>query len=370
MNIEGSLGQRDSKQTVIFLGAGASAAEGAPLQNALFRNYFESIRSSGPYEPTRHMDRELVTFFYIMFGIDVDYGDLSKINFPTFEEALGILDLAEIRRESFKDFGLQTSASNSGRIGHIRQYLVLAMAKVIAAGLLKSKSVHKTLVKNLSDKNLLSSTSFISTNYDISIDNALATYKNCKFGETVNYGVDFANYEQGGWAKPKLDATKLLKIHGSLNWLYCPACNDLKITPFKKGMTRIIDNPGETLCKSCESPMSPVVIPPTFYKDMSNVFLSTVWNRAEAALRKADQVVFCGYSFPDADMHIKYLLKRAETNRRMKDPLQFKIINHYPGKDKAQAKAEELRYKRFLNGYVNFTDVSFEEFAAEPNRFY
>jgi len=28
-------------KTVIFLGAGASGAEGAPLQNNLFRNYFE-----------------------------------------------------------------------------------------------------------------------------------------------------------------------------------------------------------------------------------------------------------------------------------------------------------------------------------------
>ena len=27
------------------------------------------------------------------------------------------------------------------------------------------------------------------------------------------------------------------------------------------------------------------------------------------AIRDSDVIVFCGYSFPEADMHIKYLLK-------------------------------------------------------------
>ena len=48
---------------------------------------------------------------------------------------------------------------------------------------------------------------------------------------------------------------------------------------------------------------------------MSNVFLSTVWNKSERALRESDILVFCGYSFPEADMHIKYLLKRVQTSR-------------------------------------------------------
>ena len=68
--------------TAIFLGAGASKAEGAPRQGELFADYFSSPsfrRSRGK------MDRELAAFFSEMFGLDVRHGDLANINFPTFE---------------------------------------------------------------------------------------------------------------------------------------------------------------------------------------------------------------------------------------------------------------------------------------------
>lgn len=372
MSIVSQAEPKRNKRTVVFLGAGASAAEGAPLQNALFQNYFGSIRALGPYAPSTNIDRELATFFSNMFDIDVHRDDLNETIFPTFEEALGVLDLAEIRRESFKDFGLQTSASNSGRIGFIRQYLVLAMAKVIADKLSGSRNLHRTLIRNLASKGLLANTSFVSANYDILIDNALIDYERDDYvlGETINYGIDFTNYEQGLWIKPKPDAIQLLKIHGSLNWLYCATCNDIKITPFEKGVIRLIDSPHEAICKNCKCLMTPVVIPPTFYKNMSNIFVSTVWNRAETALRRADQIIFCGYSFPDADMHIKYLLKRAQINRMTGCRIRFTVINNHPNKKPEQMREEEHRYRRFLRGPIEFTQASFEGFAEAPEQFY
>jgi hypothetical protein len=47
--------------TAIFLGAGASCAEGAPLQGALFREYFVSELFKNCHDD---MNRELATFFY------------------------------------------------------------------------------------------------------------------------------------------------------------------------------------------------------------------------------------------------------------------------------------------------------------------
>jgi len=75
-------------------------------------------------------------------------------------------------------------------------------------------------------------------------------------------------------------------------------------------------------------------------------------------------IVFCGYSFPDADIHIKYLLKRAQTNR--KAPLKVTVINHYKNKNADLCKEEEYRYKRFLGDTVTYTKKSFEQFAADP----
>ena len=36
---------------------------------------------------------------------------------------------------------------------------------------------------------------------------------------------------------------QLFKPHGSLNWLFCPTCNELEITPKEKGVvTRLISD--------------------------------------------------------------------------------------------------------------------------------
>src|ERR1035441_6905790 len=66
-------GRRSMVDTAIFLGAGASKAEGAPLQGELFWEYFSSptFRSSRDL-----MDRELTAFFSEMFNINVKRRDL------------------------------------------------------------------------------------------------------------------------------------------------------------------------------------------------------------------------------------------------------------------------------------------------------
>src|SRR3954467_6121587 len=68
-------------ETAIFLGAGASKAEGAPLQGELFWEYF----SSPAFRRSRAaIDRELAAFFGEMFSIDVKRRDLRKDAFPHF----------------------------------------------------------------------------------------------------------------------------------------------------------------------------------------------------------------------------------------------------------------------------------------------
>lgn len=102
----------------------------------------------------------------------------------------------------------------------------------------------------------------------------------------------------------------------------------------------------------------------TFYKDLNNVFLSSIWNHTDVALRKVKHIIFCGYSFPDADIHIKYLLKRAQTNRNT--PLKFTVINHHLSKLASDIQLEKERFQRFLGRSVNYTAKSFEDFINDP----
>ena len=87
---------------VIFLGAGASAADGAPLQKDLIRKYFQPNQPPLRSESGPIADR-LWGFFQDFFGIDTCTNVADP--FPTFEEALGVLELALSRGEVFRDSG-------------------------------------------------------------------------------------------------------------------------------------------------------------------------------------------------------------------------------------------------------------------------
>lgn len=351
------------KKTAIFLGGGASGAEGAPVQSLLFKKYFKELRAQKDYSDRKRVS-ELRAYFKHMFYIDVLKDDLDTITFPTFEEAIGLLDLAVRKRQSFKDFDLENLAQNSNRIGYIRQYLVLLMAEVLEDTTSTAKGLHNILVNDLLTQNCLSDTIFISTNYDTLIDSALASVPDV----IVDYGVSFVRGLMPSdipLARQK-PVVELYKVHGSLNWSYCPACSSLDLIK-QQDILSFLTEPSRALCSVCRSVKNPVIVPPTFFKDMSNSFLHMVWHKTEERLKEVSHLVFCGYSFPDADMHIKYLIKRIQTNRANK--LRITIINNYPGKKPEKITEEKERYMRFLGTNIRFTDNSFEDFCRQPESF-
>lgn len=352
----------------IFLGAGASAAENLPIQNEIFSRYFKYTL---PKHPNSEMNRKLVSFFKEIFDIDVLNDNIDEINFPTFEEVLGILDMADQRKEAFKNFGTDTYNNKNNSINLLRQYLILLTANSINNAYEESNKYHELLLNNLLKSNRLLDTTFISVNYDIHIDNTISKlYDKDKMPVMLDYGIDFTNfdYKESSWRKPEGESVKLYKIHGSLNWLYCPVCSSITLTPYEGGVMRILNNQKEATCLNCSEYTVPIIVPPTYFKNMSNIYLSSVWNKAEHAFRTSDVIIFCGYSFPDADIHIKYMLKRVQTTRSDR-PLKFIVINNHKNKLLSALKKEEMRYKRFLGEDIIFTNASFEDFSENPEKF-
>ncbi|MGL5329713.1 MAG: SIR2 family protein, partial [Peptostreptococcaceae bacterium] len=297
----------------IFLGAGASAAENLPIQNEIFIQYFKDLTINDYNKP---MNRELHRFFNQMFNIDLIKDKIENINFPTFEEVLGILDLAEQRKEFFKNFALEIVNKESDSIRFVRQYLILLMACTVNKSTINN--YHKLLVENLLRENLLLNTTFISANYDIIIDNTIASiYDKNHTPIMLDYGINFSNFtNDSNWIKPIEPKVSLFKIHGSLNWMFCPICSSLTLTPYEGGVMRILDNIDGAKCLDCGDTTVPIIVPPTYFKNISNVFLSSVWHESEKALRDSDILVLCGYSFPESDVHIKYMIKRVQTSRK------------------------------------------------------
>lgn len=336
-------------EQVIILGAGASKSEGMPLQNELFKKFFK-------YYLKKDRDKLIMDFFRDFWGMDESNYHIPGINFPTFEECLGTLDWAYSRGETLKGYSQE-------KINKIRDGLVFLIAKVLDESLKNKVSHHANLLERLSAEDRLGKTAFVSLNYDIVIDNVFMD----RYGyDYIDYGIDFINCFNKSMADSNsLNKSSILlfKIHGSLNWLYCSTCSHMKIMPQEKQAVRAFYKKEE--CNACGMSMKPIMIPPTFYKQMNNPFIQKIFLKADKLLRNAPKILICGYSLPDADMHIKYLLKRAEMFQGTTPEIH--IINYHDDKKNQEKEDEKIRFFRFFKNKDKIfyhDNLSFEKFAS------
>jgi hypothetical protein len=97
----------------------------------------------------------------------------------------------------------------------------------------------------------------------------------------------------------------LLKLHGSLTWLYCGTCHRLEIgaseaRPFVKALKSLV-GAGHKLesfylgagskCQTCGTQLRALLIAPSHLKNYRNPHLANVWYRAEQLLRTANRAV-------------------------------------------------------------------------------
>jgi len=360
----------DRPDTAIFLGAGASCSEGAPAQAQLFHQFFVefSRRREGNLSSNKQirlLRANLRRFFRDFFGLDLTR-NVNKVNFPTFEEALGIVDLAINRDEAFLDFE-PGRLSRDSDLGRIRRNLVFLIALILDEKLRNSSGHHRNLIYNLLQQRILKKCAFVSFNYDVLIDNALESFDHPdpRVPATApDYAIEL-NSEFKTTQSPVI-SVPLLKLHGSLNWLYCSGCRSLSLTRYHKGALDTLLRPWNAQCARCKLLQVPIIIPPTYYKVLSNIFIQNVWHKAEQVLANCSTWVFCGYSFPDADMHVKYLLKRVQM--ASKSQLTVKVLNWHENKDTREAALKHDRYLRFLGKAPSFeyTKFSFLQFANNP----
>jgi len=177
----------------------------------------------GKKEKGGGINAELENFFQHFFGIDIRQEDLRQSIFPTFEEALGILELAMSREESFRGLDYPTLFKQGSRIRGVRQALILLIAIILDQSLQQSKDLHNRLIARLVKEEIVKKFDFLSLNYDILIDNALvAQYELFD----LDYGVQFTNFDNVGseqWHRPDPEnSVRLLKLHGSLNLALLP----------------------------------------------------------------------------------------------------------------------------------------------------
>ncbi len=332
------------KDIVIFLGAGASRADGAPLQNEILEVYFNEVEGTG--SPTFTLHEHRFREYYTRH-----FGPKEAGPYPTLEEVLGFLSLSKRLR--------------NGERALLEFDIGLLLTRTLAARVTQPKQ-HTSLVQKLVLTGLIDRVAFISTNYDLLIDSALRE-KEEYF--PLNYGHPFSLKEDGELACTLQGHRKLLKLHGSLNWMHCSHCDETLLFGRKGFLGMEIGAQEE--CWMCGGALDMVIVPPSYFKEFGNAVLRNVWRDAAEILKSANQWLFVGYSFPDADIHIKSLLKDAQVARwKNRESLCVKIFNTPKSQRSGSVQdREEDRYRRFL-GSVNYDRFhGFEDLATDPAKF-
>jgi hypothetical protein len=217
----------------------------------------------------------------------------------------------------------------------------------------------------------------VSLNYDIVVDNAFLS-----IGRTVNYGVPvrrgierrpdekwrWTPYQSPGQSCP------LFKPHGSLNWLFCRACQKLDVTVGIKSTHYIFIDPA-LLCPDCGSRYEALIVAPTMFKSYANLVLAEIWRAVEDRLANTAELVFVGYSLPDADVHLRCILMRALFRNRNRHSIEqtpvVRVIGHddrAPEQyDSGPPNPTHTRYRR-LFGEVDFDPTGFRSYLRRDCR--
>ena len=162
---------------------------------------------------------------------------------------------------------------------------------------------------------------------------------------------------------------KLLKLHGSLNWLLCSCCGRL-FSVNQSGTTPPIA-PLQSKCSFCHGDveLENVIITPTLIKNLAQHQIKHIWHNAFLDLQDSSRIVFVGYSFPMADFEFRYTLLKAITGNSL---LKIRVILYPPDPctgEKLWARNEiEERYSRFFGNLrdVDFKYMDSSDFMLDP----
>lgn len=164
--------------------------------------------------------------------------------------------------------------------------------------------------------------SILTFNYDPCLDDAL---------EPPGLGCEYCLKGPGSGS-----ALKLLKLHGSLNWLRCPDCNrvthwdirgraDVDVLHTLKRMqdtgqsephyrlAGLLKGPHKYPCCGREVSSEPFLVPPTYNKGYRYAEIAPVWRAAARELADARNVYVCGFSLRDTDPFFRYLYALGAT---------------------------------------------------------
>jgi len=343
--------------TVIFLGAGATKACGGPLTNEILPAILGNLSTSDPDGRLPKLYKFLCDQFHISANSPSEL-------YPGLPMLMSLLDTALDRRQAFHP------AWDANSILEIREAIEFGIFDVLEEKLSKAPTNnHWDLLGRIYPHP--TQPCVISTNYDLIIDTAMMFLSESRLAEgglpKYHCAVSTEFYRNEA-----LHFGVLLKLHGSLNWLYCRTCYRLEIGAsesrrFLKVLSRLVGPSLEQsygtdggACPTCQSKLRPLLIAPTHLKNYRNPHLAQVWFEAERVLREASRVVFIGYSLPEDDVEIIYLLKRSLAHL---SPRQITVVEYDPLAQSVGSHPVGRRYRTLFGDDIDWHPEGLDQWS-------
>lgn len=355
----------DREHTVVFLGAGATAACGGPLTNQILPQAFELLRTDPTYD-REVFSQAVKAFLEENFHLSAN-GRSDASAFPPLPLLLSLVDTAIEKGEGF---GGRWSGDELRTVRHGIEYLTFIILEKSLSTL--PVNPHWDLFDELVSRH--HKLTVISLNYDIVADNTLTRL----LVGFPDYVCDIATalYQEARVYPGSREAIELLKLHGSLNWIYCPnpVCNRLDVGLSRNGgmfvkareeLYKEAELDGRytcagTPCPNCGTTVRPVMITPTQRMDYENPHIRKAWERAKDALRSADHVHIVGYSLPPEDVDVIYLLKQ---NLSHLSPDRIHVVDFDPQQRLLHEHPSGMGYRSLFGDTIDWRTDGFAKYV-------
>ncbi len=308
------------KKTVYFLGAGASAASDSHLPT--MKEFFRGANFTG--EEYQNLKRFISDKFP---GLPIENMNLEEV-----------VTAIEMNMDTFGQLGRPPEPYIYDARTELNKYVANRLKIDTSKG---CKTLEKIITSQMAGRS--SADSVITLNYDLVIDTLIKKHipkeAENKLGRlhdllgtnlrAIGGPVVVSGAESPTSYSQNINMGFYLKLHGSINWLYCPNpnCGHHQIFFPNQNMD---GKPGD-LCTMCGMPIVSVIVPPTMHKTFEKFpKLGFLWSLAYRELNLADRIVIFGVSFAPSDYYLRWLFKKAITDRDRKSKLTLVNIDSNP----------------------------------------
>jgi len=343
-----------SPGNLLVVGAGFSFNAGLPLASEFTSRLLEvsNLRLDGP---SNAQVRFIRTFVDQVFG---EGAERAADQWPELEDIFTLIDLSA---NTGHHLGPKYSAS---QLRVVRRAIIVRMIRMLSQ---EYKRVQRKpdakwkLLEQFFERFDAASTAVLSMNWDTVFEQGIARTQNIR---RFDYGCDASSVAfRKGLLSTRLErgeTLRILKPHGSTNWLYCDACREtFWVTPSEteqvaqtlfrsRDWDELLNKKARRLatltphCPHCEADSLGTRFATFSYrKALDFPMHAASWRTAERHLKRSFDWVFLGYSMPAADFEFKNLLKRVQLTEGERP----KITVITGGSD---ADATVTRFKKFF----------------------